>query len=107
MAIFGKQGLEAAALYLASLWALYGMKDAGFKDKEIDQIVSIASRKNQTGQDSKSKKEALTELRQRRYDALLEQAKRRPGAKSGRYEDKTYGRGSKFRGEYEKLGYAR
>ena len=106
MAIFGRQGLEAAVLYLATVWALYGMKDAGFKDKEVDEIVNIASRKNQAGQDAKSKAEALTALRQRRYDALLQQAARRPGFTKGRY-GKDYGSSSKFRESYEKLTYAR
>ena len=33
MAIFGKNGLWAAGLSVAALWALYGTKLSGFKDQ--------------------------------------------------------------------------
>jgi len=46
MAIFGKNGLEAGVMYLAALFAIYGMKDTGFKDdKEIDAIAILVARK--------------------------------------------------------------
>ena len=34
MAIFGKNGAWAAALYLATIWGVYSFRDAGFHSKE-------------------------------------------------------------------------
>ena len=110
MVLAGRSGLEALALYLATLWAVYGQKDAGFKDKEMEQVVTILSRKNQTGADRKAKGDALATLRQRRYDALIAEAAKRPGFTKGRYDQGkggTYAAGGKFRTGYEKLAYAR
>ena len=110
MVLAGRSGLEALALYLATLWALYGQKDAGFKDKEMENIVTILSRKNQQGADRKAKGDALATLRQKRYDALLAEAAKRPGATKGRYDvgsGGAYAAGGKFRTGYEKLAYAR
>ena len=41
MAIFGKQGLQAAALYLAVIWATYGQSRAGWKDKAEMEGISL------------------------------------------------------------------
>ena len=49
MAIFGKNGLWAAALYIGTIFALYGTKRVAFKDsKEIEAIATIAARKAKT-----------------------------------------------------------
>ena len=50
MAILGKNGLWAAALYLAAVWGLYGQKDAGFHDpdgweKDLESIEQLVDRK--------------------------------------------------------------
>ena len=46
MAVFGKNGLYAAGLYFAALFAVYGQKKTGFKDdKEIDAIAILVARK--------------------------------------------------------------
>ena len=48
MAIFGKNGLYAAALYIGGIWLLYGRKSASFKDtKEIDNLPSVKFRKTE------------------------------------------------------------
>ena len=109
MAIFGKTGLQAAALYLATLWALYGQKDAGFKKGEEENIVSIASRKNKKDASSSDKKGALQQLRTARYDALLREAQDRPGSKRT-YEvgkGQAYEAGGKFQKAYTELPYSR
>ena len=47
MAIFGMNGAWSAGLYLATMWALYGMKNAGFADdKELKEVVRLVDRKN-------------------------------------------------------------
>jgi len=46
MAIFGQNGLWAAALYFGTIFALYGTKRVNFEDsKEIDQLPVIRARK--------------------------------------------------------------
>ena len=105
MAIFGKNGLQAAALYLATLWAVYGQKNAGFKKGEEEAIVAIASRKNKTGAQSSDKKAALQEIRQARYESLMQAAQARPG--SSRKYGKEYERGGKFQKAYVELPYSR
>ena len=50
MAIFGMNGLYSAGLYLAALYALYGQKNAGFKNnEEVQAIAAIAARKGVAG----------------------------------------------------------
>jgi len=45
MAIFGKHGLYAFGLYVATLFALYGTKQVAFKDNDdVKRISSIAAR---------------------------------------------------------------
>ena len=66
MAILGKNGLYAGALYLAVLFGLYGMKDTSFKDsKEIDALEIILARKG------KPDKAAIGKLRAGRLEQLL------------------------------------
>jgi len=49
MAIFGKHGLYAFGLYVATLFALYGTKQVAFKDNdEVKRIASIAAREAKT-----------------------------------------------------------
>ena len=49
MTIFGKNGLWAAGLYVGTLYALYGQKQAGFaKSEDVDAIDIVAARKNKT-----------------------------------------------------------
>ena len=78
MAIFGTNGLYAAGLYFAALYALYGQKNAGFKNnEEVQAIAAIAARKGVAGATkSGGRKAAIAELRRRRFEAL----------KSERYE---------------------
>ena len=46
MAIFGMNGLWAAAFYFGGLFALYGQRNAGFKDKEdMERFWRIEGRK--------------------------------------------------------------
>ena len=47
MAIFGKNGLWAAGLSVAALWALYGTKLSGFKDQAA--IVEFKAGRRQGG----------------------------------------------------------
>ena len=59
MAIFGKNGLWAATIYVASLLAVYNREKVTYKDdKEIDGEDIIAFRKSLKGQ-SKTQKEAM------------------------------------------------
>ena len=49
MAILGRNGLWAAALYLAAIWGLYGQKDAGFHspdgwEKDLESIQQLGAR---------------------------------------------------------------
>ena len=110
MAIFGRQGLEAAALYLATLWAVYGMKNAGFKDQaDIDKIVPLVSRKNRVGADGKKGQEAITAIRTERYTALAQEAAKRRGA-TRKYPAGTgeqYAAGGTFQKKYTELPYSR
>jgi len=103
MAIFGKNGLQAAALYLGTLWAVYSTRNAGFKKGEEEKIVAIASRKNKTGARSSDKKQALQEIRAARYKSLIET--KRPG--STRKYGKEYDKGGKFEKAYSELPYSR
>ena len=109
MAIFGMHGLQAAALYLAVSWGVYRQKDAGFKKggEEEKNIVTILSRKNAPKASASDKKAALVQLRERRYQALIEAARARPGGDAKRYEDEAYKSGGAFQKAYVKLPYAR
>ena len=74
MAIFGMNGAWSAGLYLATMWALYGMKNAGFADdKELKEVVRLVDRKN-IGEGVKAKsttrKAAIKALREKRFAAL-------------------------------------
>ena len=110
MAIFGRQGLEAAALYLATLWAVYGMKNAGFKDQaDIDKIVTLVSRKNRAGAGGKKGQEAITGIRTNRYEELLKEAAKRRGS-TRKYPAGTgeaYAVGGAFQKKYTELPYSR
>ena len=111
MAIFGKNGLEAAAMYLAILWAVYGQKDAGFADKaEFDKIEAIAFRK-QYADSTGDKKAALLTLRTLRAQSLIAHAKKRPGidlaATAKRYEGAEFRKGGTFEKEFVKKTFAR
>ena len=88
MAILGKNGLYAGALYLAALYALYGMKNVSFKDsKEIDAIQIIVARKG------KPKKGDIANYRaQKLKQVLASDAKRYadllgPDAKTGKQKE--------------------
>ena len=72
MAIFGMNGLYSAGLYVALLFALYGQKNAGFKNnEEVQAIAAIAARKGVAGATkSGGRKAAIAELRRRRFEAL-------------------------------------
>ena len=105
MAIFGKNGLQAAALYLGTLWAVYSTRNAGFKKGEEEKIVAIASRKNKLGATSRDKKQALQEIRAARYASLIAEAAKRPG--STRKYGKEYEKGGKFQKAYIELPYSR
>ena len=80
MAIFGMNGLYSAGLYVALLFALYGQKNAGFKnDEEVQAVVGIVARKGLAGVKSGERKAAIADLRSRRLATL----------KSARYESLT------------------
>ena len=88
MAILGKNGLFAGAIYLAALFGLYGMKNVSFKDsKEIDAMDIIVQRK---GRPSKEQIKALRagniqklyKTNPKRYTELLQ-----PSAKTGKQTD--------------------
>ena len=90
-------------MYLATLWAVYDTRNAGFKKGEEEKIVAIASRKNKTGASSSDKKQALQEIRAERYASLM--AAKRPG--STRKYGKEYEKGGKFQKAYIELPYSR
>ena len=108
MAIFGKQGLQAGALYLAIMWATYGQKKAGFKDKaEMNAIVELSGRKALAGKKLKGKayKEAAQQMRAARFAAVIERGVKRTGASgTERYKELETG---EFATAYKKLGYLR
>lgn len=109
MAIFGQNGLSAAALYLATLWVLYGQKDAGYPSKSaITAVEEWSKRKDESLKDKKGAeyKAAVKALRERRHAAYLSRGIARTGAKGGeRYKE--FERSSKFDIEQRKLGYLR
>ena len=108
MAIFGKQGLQAGALYLAIIWATYGQKKAGFKDKaEMNAIIELSERKTLAGKKLKGKayKEAAQQMRAARFASVIRRGIARTGATGGeRYKELETG---EFKTAYEKLGYLR
>ena len=79
MAILGKNGLFAGAMYLAALFGLYGMKNVSFKDsKEIDAMDIIVNRKGKPSKSEitkfrKTKLNRLLQSKGDRYKELLEQ----------------------------------
>ena len=108
--IFGQNGLSAAALYLATLWAVYGQKDAGYPDKQaIEKVRDWSQRKAQSLKDKKGAeyKAEVAKLREARHAAYLARGIARTGAKGReRYADQ-YAKSSKFDVEQRKLGYLR
>ena len=109
MAIFGKQGLQAGALYLAVIWATYGQKRAGFTKKEqVNKIVSISERKTLAGKKLKGKqyRDEAKSMRAARYANILSAGAARTGGDAGtaRYKELESG---EFQTAYEKLGYLR
>ena len=108
MAIFGKQGLQAGALYLAIIWATYGQKKAGFaKAADMNAIIELSGRKALAGQKKKGKayKDAAREIRARRFASVLRRGAQRTGAAGeARYKELASG---EFKTAYEKLGYLR
>ena len=110
MAIFGMHGIQAAALYVAGVWALYGQKDAGFKKDEEKGTLMVVSRKNLTGATAKEKTEAVKQMRQGRVRDLAAAALKRPGATAesvkARY-GKAYEAGGEFYKGYVKQTFAR
>ena len=108
MAIFGKQGLQAGALYLAVMWATYGQKKAGFTSAaEVNAIIELSERKALASKSLKGKayKEAAQEIRARRFAPVLRRGATRTGAAGEeRYKELASG---PFKTAYEKLGYLR
>ena len=79
MAIFGKNGLWAAALYLAAIWGLYGQADAGFHDpdgweKDLESIEQLVDRKRvaETTGDKSQIARVVEEIRAGRVQAAVE-----------------------------------
>ena len=107
--IFGQNGLSAAALYLATLWAVYGQKDAGYPDKaSIQEVKDWSQRKATSLKDKKGAeyKAEIARLREARHAAYLARGIARTGAKGReRYADQLAS--SKFDVEQRKLGYLR
>ena len=108
MAIFGKQGLQAGALYLAIIWATYGQKKAGFaSNAEMNAIVELSQRKTLAGKKLKGKeyKAAAQDIRARRFASIVRRGAQRTGATGeARYKELATG---EFKTAYEKLGYLR
>ncbi len=78
MPILGKNGLWAAGLYLATIWGLYGQKDAGFKDKkELEAVENVAARKRVADASGNKTEQAriINEIREARV-AVAKSAKR-------------------------------
>ena len=108
MAIFGKQGLQAGALYLAIIWATYGQKKAGFaKAADMNAIIELSGRKALAGAKKKGKayKDAAREIRARRFAEVIARGVKRTGATGEeRYKELETG---EFKTAYQKLGYLR
>jgi len=108
MAIFGKQGLQAGALYLAVMWATYGQKKAGFTSAaEVNAIIELSERKALASKSLKGKeyKAAAQEIRARRFAEVIARGVKRTGATGEeRYKELETG---EFKTAYEKLGYLR
>ena len=109
MAIFGKQGLQAGALYLAVIWATYGQKRAGFtKQEQVNKIVGISERKTLAGKKLKGKayRDEAKSMRAARYANILRAGAARTGGAAGAERYKEFESGE-FKTAYEKLGYLR
>ena len=109
MAIFGQNGLSAAALYLATVWAVYGQKLAGFPNKAaIQKVENLSYRKNAALKDKKGSdyKDAVKTIRERRHGEYLRRGIARTG-KAGAERYKEYTEKSTFDIEQQKLGYLR
>ena len=109
MAIFGKQGLQAGALYLAVIWATYGQKKAGFaSNAEMNAIVELSERKTLAGKKLKGKayRDEAKSMRAARYANILRAGAARTGGTAGAERYKEYATGE-FKTAYEKLGYLR
>ena len=100
MAILGKTGLYGAALYLATLFAIYGQKNVSFKDsKEVDLIQTLVLRK------AKLDKAGVRGYREQRLSSVLKMDTKRYGdLLSG---DKKTGKKVPFVTEYEKQEWLR
>ena len=109
MAIFGKQGLQAAALYLAVIWATYAQKKAGFKDKaEYQAVWQVVDRKQLASGKLKGKEYADAAKAQRatRYAAIIARGEKRTGTK-GVERYKELAASKEFLAEQSKLTYMR
>ena len=80
MAIFGKNGLWAAGLSVAALWALYGRKNAGFKDADAVKVVKAAFR---------TKGQSVADARAAQLSGLSDKYKITPEFKA-KFEKQTY-----------------
>ena len=109
MAIFGKQGLQAAALYLAVIWATYGQKKAGFASKAEYQAVWQTQDRKQLASTKKKGKDyadAAKAARAKRYEAIIARGVARTGAKGEeRYKELAASR--EFLEQQSKLTYMR
>jgi len=86
MAIFGKSGLSAAAMYVVLLYALYGTKNSGFRDSdEIDAIGILTVRKGASG------KQSIIEARARNIARIKEADSARYGKMDTKFEE-SYGK---------------
>jgi len=100
MAILGKNGLFAGAIYLAALFGLYGMKNVSFKDsKEVDALEIIVARKK------KPSKEQIKALRGARLETLLKTGGDR--YKELLAQDKKTGKPTDFVKDYNKKEWLR
>ena len=109
MAIFGQNGLSAAAIYLATIFALYRQKQAGFPDKaSLAKVANIISRKQAaaSGKKGAEYKAEVTKLRSERYQQYLQAGAARTGKEGvARYKDLQSS--SAFATGQSKLGYLR
>ena len=78
MAIFGWNGFTGLSLYLVTLFAVYGTKNAGFKTAaEYEQIQRLAERKAVAGAKGKDqKKQAIAAIRKARLEAMSKAGER-------------------------------
>lgn len=95
-------GLWAAALYLGTLFAVYGQRDAGFEKNEEKGLLMIVSRKNVSGATKKEKTDSISAMRKQRIRALMDAARTRKGDSADRYKDY-----AKFEETYAKATFAR